>query len=170
MAFALRRLRHHGAGLPYEISYEATHHGPWLSTPTFYIEIGSDESRWPDPEAAEAIARTVLDLGRRGEAPADSPGGPDDGPAAPIAVGVGGGHYAPRHTDVSLDGLADFGHIVPNHALDQDPEVRIQMALDATPGAKAVYFHRKSMKKPLVREMEGFCERRGVKVLRAAQP
>jgi D-tyrosyl-tRNA(Tyr) deacylase len=156
MTFALTRLKLHGAGLPYEISYEATHHGPTLSTPTFYIEIGSDESRWPDPKAAEAIARTILDLD----------GFKPDDVSLPIAVGVGGGHYAPRHTDAALSGLASFGHIVPNHALDEEPQARIQLALDATPGAKAVYFHRKSMKKPLVRELEGWCAERGVEVLR----
>jgi D-tyrosyl-tRNA(Tyr) deacylase len=163
MTFALARLRLHGTGLPYEISYEATHHGPTLATPTFYIEIGSDESRWSDPKAAEAIAQTILDLDgyRResGAAPASLP---------PVAVGVGGGHYAPRHTDAALSGLASFGHIVPNHALDEDPERHLQMALDATPGAKAVYFHRKSMRKPLVRELEGWCGAREIEVLRGS--
>lgn len=154
MTFALSRLRNHGAGLPYEISYEATHHGPSLSTPTFYIEIGSDETRWPDPKAAEAIAQTILDLESF------------DAAKAPIAVGVGGGHYAPRHTDAALAGLASFGHIVPNHALEEEPERRLRMALEKTPGAKAVYFHRKAMKKPLVRELEGWCAENGVAVLR----
>jgi D-tyrosyl-tRNA(Tyr) deacylase len=164
MTYALARLKHHGAGLPYEISYEATHHGPLLSTPTFYIEIGSDESRWPDPSAAKAIAQTILELdGYRRE---EGAGAPASLPS--IAVGVGGGHYAPRHTDAALAGLASFGHIVPNHALDAEPEKRIQMALDATPGAKAVYLHRKSMKKPLVRTLEGWCAERGIAVLRGA--
>ncbi|MFH0816737.1 MAG: D-aminoacyl-tRNA deacylase [Methanobacteriota archaeon] len=157
MTFALARLRKHGAGLPYEIGYEATHHGPSLSTPTFYIEIGSDETRWPDPIAAEAIAKTILDLE-----------GFETGDAkAPIAVGIGGGHYAPRHTDAALAGLACFGHIVPNHALEEEPERRLGMALDATPGAQAVYFHRKAMKKPLVRELEDWCGEKGVVVLRS---
>jgi len=169
MTYALSRLKHHGAGLPYEISYEATHHGPSLSTPTFYIEIGSDESRWPDPKAAEAIAKTLLDLG--GCHPGDGAPGSTSGapPGPPIAVGVGGGHYAPRHTDAALAGLASFGHIVPNHALDEEPEKRIQLALAATPGAKAVYFHRKSMKKPLVRELEAWCAERGIEVLRGGE-
>jgi len=164
MTFALSRLRHHGAGLPYEISYEATHHGPSVSTPTFYIEIGSDDTRWPDPKAAEAIARTILEL--NGFEPSSGL------PAAaaslpPIAVGVGGGHYAPRHTDAALAGLASFGHIVPNHALEEEPERRLEMALENTPGAKSVYFHRKAMKKPLVRELEGWCAENRVAVLRA---
>jgi D-tyrosyl-tRNA(Tyr) deacylase len=166
MTFALSRLRHHGAGLPYEVSYEATHHGPSLSTPTFYIEIGSDETRWPDPKAAEAIAKTILELS--GFEPSAA-GSRAAGSQPPIAVGVGGGHYAPRHTDAALAGLASFGHIVPNHALDEEPERRVEMALEKTPGAKAVYFHRKAMKKPLVRELEGWCAERGVAVLRGGE-
>ena len=43
------------------------------------------------------------------------------------------------------------------------------MALEKTLGAKAVYFHRKAMPKPLVRELEGWCAERGVAVLRAGK-
>jgi D-tyrosyl-tRNA(Tyr) deacylase len=165
MTFALSRLRHHGAGLPYEISYEATHHGPSLSTPTFYIEIGSDETKWPDPKAAEAIAKTILELNDFKNGAGIAVGAP----APPIAVGIGGGHYAPRHTDAALAGLASFGHIVPNHALEEEPERRLEMALEKTLGAETVYFHRKAMKKPLVRELEGWCAERGVAVLRTGE-
>ena len=33
----------------YDITLEATHHGPLLDSPTLYLEIGSDEERWSDP-------------------------------------------------------------------------------------------------------------------------
>jgi D-aminoacyl-tRNA deacylase len=159
MTCALRALREHGSGLPYEISFETTHHGPYMTTPAFFIEIGSDESRWPDETAAEAIAKTILELSSREREPRSE--------SIPIVVGVGGGHYAPRHTDVAVAGKASFGHMVPNYALEQEPERRLQMALDATSDASAVYFHRKAMSKPLVRQLEGWCGERGLEILRA---
>jgi len=68
MTAALRQLRAEARGLPYEVTFEATHHGPYLETPTFYIEQGSTEKEWGDAEASAAIARTLLDL-----SPADVP-------------------------------------------------------------------------------------------------
>ena len=40
----------------YQICLEATHHGPYVETPTFFIEIGSSPDRWELKEPAEAIA------------------------------------------------------------------------------------------------------------------
>ncbi|MGI0149364.1 MAG: D-aminoacyl-tRNA deacylase, partial [Thermoplasmata archaeon] len=46
MTAALRGLRNEGKGLGYEVTFEATHHGPYLTAPTFYIEQGSTEREW----------------------------------------------------------------------------------------------------------------------------
>ncbi len=48
MTAALRGLRRESAGLAYEVTFEATHHGPFLTAPTFYIEQGSTEAEWGD--------------------------------------------------------------------------------------------------------------------------
>src|SRR6266581_6409430 len=48
MTAALRGLRKEAKGLPYNVTFEATHHGPYLTTPTFYIEQGSTETEWAD--------------------------------------------------------------------------------------------------------------------------
>ena len=36
----------------YSVSFEVTHHGPFVNAPTMYIEIGSDETHWGDEVAA----------------------------------------------------------------------------------------------------------------------
>ena len=46
----------------YQVCFEATHHGPLLETPAFFVEIGSDESRWELREPAEVLARALLEL------------------------------------------------------------------------------------------------------------
>ena len=43
----------------YDITLEATHHGPLLDSPTLYLEIGSDEERWTDSRAARVWAQTI---------------------------------------------------------------------------------------------------------------
>jgi len=52
----------------YEVGIECTHHGPTdVSVPSLFVELGSAEPQWTDPEAARAVARAVLDL--RGTVP-----------------------------------------------------------------------------------------------------
>ena len=47
----------------YEIIQECTHHGPYLAkTPCMFIEIGSSEKQWPDKEAGNIIAKTIISI------------------------------------------------------------------------------------------------------------
>ncbi len=104
MTGALRTLKRVAEDLPYRVSFEVTHHGPYLETPAFFIEIGSTREEWGDSRAAEAVARTILEYR----------------PARGVTcLGLGGGHYAPRFSEVALEGDATFGHMVSKYYLDQ---------------------------------------------------
>jgi len=144
------------SSLRYDVSYEVTHHGPYLETPTFFIEIGSTEDAWRDQRAAEAIAQTLLALD------------PDGGQDFPVAIGVGGGHYAPRFNDVARKKRIAFGHMVPNYALDHLSSEVIDMLIERTPDVKLVYFHRKSMPKPKFKELVQSFQEKGLQVVREA--
>ncbi|MED6123940.1 D-aminoacyl-tRNA deacylase, variant 2 [Stylosanthes scabra] len=88
----------------FEITLEATHHGPFTDKPTMFLEIGSTEDYWNRQDAAQVMAQLVwegLGLG----------GGTDVGnwsrscrenDKKKVLLGIGGGHYAPRHMDVVL--------------------------------------------------------------------
>jgi D-aminoacyl-tRNA deacylase len=146
MAQALRVLRDEGRELEHKISYEATHHGPYLETPSFFIEIGSDKDAWIEEAPAIAIARTLLETITN---PADQ--------KDKIAIGIGGGHYVPRLTDVVRSHHIAFGHMIPNYAVDMDWD-GFKLALKATPGVECVYFHKKALKKSRYREIRDWCE------------
>jgi D-aminoacyl-tRNA deacylase len=152
--------QYYGAKLKHSISFEVTHHGPILDTPSFFIEIGSDESAWEDELAARVIAQTILDL--------LNPGLEDTLKDYPIAIGIGGGHYAPRHSDVARKKQVSFGHMIPNYALEVIPEKMLIRAMERTPGAENVYFHKKALKKPRYRELKAFFLEKGYKVLQSA--
>jgi D-aminoacyl-tRNA deacylase len=151
MTSALRLLRRKGEGLGYTISFEATHHGPYLSTPSFFIEAGSDLGAWEDPLAGRAIAETLVGLE------------PED---FPVAIGIGGGHYAPRISEVALARRIAFGHILSSHDCPEVGEDLLHQAVTRTPGAELVYFHRKVMDKPLVRRLEDWFGSQGLRVVR----
>ncbi|MCK5024049.1 MAG: D-aminoacyl-tRNA deacylase [Thermoplasmata archaeon] len=143
MTKALLLLKEYASDLDFQISFETTHHGPYLNTPTFFIEIGSDENAWPEEEPAVRIAQVILEL-------ADSSLTDDDD----IVIGVGGGHYAPRHTDLVERMKASIGHMIPNYAIEHLDSQMIAQVKEKSQGASMVYFHKKSLKAAKKRELE----------------
>ncbi|MDS0221363.1 hypothetical protein NDI54_08375 [Haloarcula sp. S1AR25-5A] len=97
----------------YEVGMECTHHGPTtVGVPSMFVEVGSAEPQWEDPDAAEAVARAILDLA---DEPADKPR--ENGTRRHL-LGVGGGHYAPRFERVVRETDWAVGHIAANWSLD----------------------------------------------------
>lgn len=138
MTDALRGLAGNSEGLGFNVSFETTHHGPLTDGPAFYIEIGSDEGFWDREDAAAAIADTILSLKETDY---------------PTIVCVGGGHYAPRFSDVALSRRVAIGHMAANYALDALDEDMIGQMVAASSYADRVYFHKKGMPKPKYREL-----------------
>lgn len=153
MTGALRSLRRHARNLAYDVTFEATHHGPYLDAPTFFIEQGSTEREWADLEASAAIAQSLLSM-----EPADGP----------VAIGLGGGHYVPRQSDLAKAYRIAFGHLLASYALEGlSPDI-LDRAIEKTEGASLAYLHRKSLGKAETRELEAALERRGLRAVREA--
>jgi len=96
----------------YEVGIECTHHGPTApSVPSLFVELGSTEKEWDDPEGAAAVADAVLDL--QG-VDADHRINGD----TRHVVGFGGGHYTPRCTRIVDDSAWAVGHIGSEWQLD----------------------------------------------------
>ncbi len=128
MADALRRLDEEGRRIGWRATYEATHHGPALDWPAFFVEIGYGESPSPPTEAVRALARVLPELT---EEPRDR-----------VAVGLGGGHYAPHFSDLTRRRYWAFGHILSKHSLEVAPPERIGEAMRKSPGAEGYLYHR----------------------------
>ena len=105
----------------FEVSLETTHHGPVLTKPTLYLEIGSTESEWIRKDAAMLWAAVISRvLGLSDKSPEGEWFGEGD-----VMIGLGGGHYAPRHSDIAIRSGLPFGHLLANYALifdDQNKE------------------------------------------------
>ncbi|WP_049906359.1 D-aminoacyl-tRNA deacylase [Halorubrum tebenquichense] len=103
----------------YEVGIECTHHGPTdVSVPSLFVELGSDEPQWADPEAARAVARAVLDLRGAGADRIAAETADGDAAARPRhVVGFGGGHYAPRFTRIVRETEWAVGHVGADWAL-----------------------------------------------------
>lgn len=137
MTAAVRMIHELNSDPGVQTCFEVTHHGPYLEKPTFYIEIGSDETNWGNKEAAALLAKVIA--------------GSEPHPEYRTLVGVGGGHYAPRFTEAILGYRVNFGHMLPVYQMEnRDDEDIARMVTDAcrATGTDSVYVHRKSMKGP----------------------
>ena len=114
----------------YRATYEVTHHGPTeLSTPSFFVEIGSTEKEWNDARAGTAVALSILEAD-----PTDTVN----------VLGIGGTHYARRETEIALRSRAAFGHIVHSRFVSSlDPATLAALAEKSQ--ANAVYIDKKAI-------------------------
>lgn len=138
MSRVLRRLQAEAQGLKHAVTFEATHHGPYLETPSAFVEIGTDEAAWTDPGLGRRVARAML--------AATTPSAGDD---APIVVALGGSHYAPRFGDLVKQQRVNVGHIVPGYALERglSPDAMLD-AVRCTPGCQGYVMDPRSLTQP----------------------
>ncbi|XP_024018267.1 D-aminoacyl-tRNA deacylase [Morus notabilis] len=105
----------------FEITLEGTHHGPETNKPTMFLEIGSTEEYWKRQDASEVMAQLVWrGLGLGGEA--DVGNWSRENYKKKVLLGIGGGHYAPRHMDIVLKDGIWVGHLLSGYSLPmEDP-------------------------------------------------
>ncbi|NOZ59588.1 MAG: hypothetical protein GXO66_08465 [Euryarchaeota archaeon] len=149
---ALERARRE-LNLGYEVSFEATHHGPTqLSKPVLFVEVGSTEKEWRDMQAVRAVARAALEAALCRE-------------SYEACVGVGGTHYAPRHSELALETQYAVGHIIPSYALPELSSEVFAQAVEKS-GAGFVYLDWKGMKRKEREKALALAEELGVPVKR----
>ncbi len=91
----------------YDVSYEATHHGPTeVKKPLNFIEIGSSIDEWRDPVNHRVVGDTVIDFLREGVSS-----------DCIVVIGFGGGHYPRKHTKMAFTRNYCYGHIMAKYAL-----------------------------------------------------
>lgn len=139
--------------LSYDVSLEATHHGPTgLEVPVTFVEIGSSSQRWRDSKAGEAVARAIMAAARE----------PVEGRPA---IGFGGTHYARRHTEVVLRTDVGIGHIFPKYI---SPDERLtKVALARTKGDSIIFvFDWKGLRGKSREQIRAIATKLGVQVVR----
>jgi len=147
--------------LKYQVCYEVTHHGPFLKIPTLFVEVGSTEIQWQQTEPASIIASSLLELLAKYHYEEEYPND------IPVLLGIGGGHYAPRFTEVALAKKIAFGHMIPTYQIDGgniDDEI-LEKTIQATPNINGVYLHKKELKKSQVTHYRNWFENKGISII-----
>ncbi|XP_047332523.1 D-aminoacyl-tRNA deacylase-like isoform X1 [Impatiens glandulifera] len=105
----------------FEVTLEATHHGPEINSPTMFVEIGSTEEQWKRQDAAQAIALLVWEgLGLGGGAAVGHWSRKNY--QNKVLLGIGGGHYVPRHMDIVMKDGVWVGHLLSGYSLTMEEE------------------------------------------------
>ena len=126
MKFALQTLRKEAEGTDHKITMEATHHGPYVEKPIFFIEIGSGEAEWKNPAMGDIIAKTLVHVLSQPI------------PECRIAFGIGGPHYMPNFGHIVLETDIAVGHVCPKHHLPHLDEEMMQNAMTASQASFAL--------------------------------
>ena len=123
---ALRCLRENAKGVSYEVAQEATHHGPLMAKPSMFMEVGSDETGWNNPQAGRIVAASLLQA-------LDMPD------CQKTAVGIGGPHYTTNFRDAQLHSDLAIGHVCSKYYLEDLDEELLQQAMQrSSPPAQMV--------------------------------
>ena len=104
----LQTLQKHQSEFPeFQITIEATHHGPTaLTKPTIFIEIGTTEEQWTNVSLCVSVAKLVHHVFSNVI------------PENPVAICFGGTHYSSKFTCELLQGKFALGTVMPKHALN----------------------------------------------------
>ncbi len=122
----------------YEVKQEATHHGPFLESPTLFYEIGSTNIDWENKLVSRYMIKILIDSIK-------------DYNQKEIkeknnwiaAVGVGGSHYCTRFNRYTFDRSKRycFGHVVASYALKdiQENQALLKEAKEKSTSQVVVY-------------------------------
>ncbi len=105
--------------IPYEVSYECTHHGPSLDIPAMFVELGSSPKQWRDEKAAEVVARGAMAAAENSE-------------VYSTVLGIGGQHYNRKFTRIALTKDIAFGHMIPKYAIPELDEHILKQCVERT--------------------------------------
>ncbi|HLC78709.1 MAG TPA: D-aminoacyl-tRNA deacylase [Candidatus Nanoarchaeia archaeon] len=105
----------------YDITLEATHHGPLINRPCLFIEIGSTEQEWNDRRAGFVIAKTISDTIKEFEFNS----------YREVAVAIGGPHYCPNFNKIQEHSNIAISHIIAQYSLPLTEEM-IKEAIEKT--------------------------------------
>lgn len=143
-----------GRDKEYDVSYEATHHGPTeVDKPLTFIEIGSSEEEWNDSVNHEVLARTVIWLLENGELE-----------CTPV-IGVGGGHYPRKHTALALSKKYCYGHIFAKYSLNALDEELLAKAVErSVPKPEIIVVEKKGTRRQHRLLIEDFASKNNLRV------
>jgi D-aminoacyl-tRNA deacylase len=105
----------------YAVTLEATHHGPLISKPCLFIEIGSGETEWNDRRAGFVVAKTIDDTIKNY----------NENQYNEVAIAIGGPHYCPNFNKIQGNSNVAISHVISQYVLPLSEEM-VKEAIEKT--------------------------------------
>ncbi len=105
----------------YDVTLEATHHGPLIEKPCVFIEIGSTENEYTDKRAGFIVAKTISQVISEFK----------ENPYSEVAIAIGGPHYCQNFNKIQAKSNIAISHIIPQYSLPLTEEM-IKEAVEKT--------------------------------------
>lgn len=102
----------------YEVTMEATHHGPLIEKPSAFVEMGPTENEWKDRRACFVLGKTIFDVINSLK----------ENPYNENAIAIGGPHYCPNFNKIQLKSNFAISHVIPSYVFPLEKS----MVLEAT--------------------------------------
>ncbi len=151
MSSSLRYIKNNYDGNYFEVTFEATHHGPYLEKPSYFIEIGTTENEWNNSEILDLMAHSIID---------------NDIKNYENFVGIGGGHYAPKISDYFFKNNINIGHIIPKYVHDFIEKYEIINAVDKTYKCKGFLIDNHGTKSRVKSFINEISDSRGLEIIK----
>ena len=127
-----------GKSADFELTMEATHHGPYMEKPAVFVEIGSTEKEWNDKQNGDVIAKTIMGALERER----------ENQNYESCVVLGGTHYTQAGNKAMGRTNYAVGHVCPKYALEHlDEEMLLQAISKTIPNPKIVLLDWKGLGK-----------------------
>ncbi|MFW9994636.1 MAG: D-aminoacyl-tRNA deacylase [Candidatus Odinarchaeota archaeon] len=139
----------------YEVSIEATHHGPLSPVALAFIEVGSSETQWQEQEACRLIAGAVNLFFKERSITEDN---------WTPAIAFGSNHYSSKFSSMVLETETALGHVCAKYAIpDLNEELVRQMVEKTIPRPVVAFFDKKSVKRK--QEIRNWLAECGIEVI-----
>ncbi len=145
----------------YKVSMEATHHGPNVSIPSCFIELGSVENEWRDEKAAKIIAETILSLNDVEMSELKAKGWKP-------SIAIGGGHYCLNFNQIQLSSDYAIGHVIPDYGFPVTEQILKEAEAKTSEQIDKVLIDWKSMKSEERQKLLEVVERVGLEYERTS--
>lgn len=116
----------------FEVTLEATHHGPYIEKPAVFIEIGSTGKEWSNKFNGEIVAKTIMNILSKSISEKFDESQIFQNQNYESCVVLGGGHYNQSANKLMLRANYAVGHICPKYALEHLDEEMLMQAINKT--------------------------------------
>lgn len=97
----------------YQITMEATHHGPLIEKPCLFVEIGSTENEWRDNKPGFIIAKAISEIISEFK----------PNPYNEVAIAIGGPHYCPNFNKIQATSNVAISHVISQYVFPLTAEM-----------------------------------------------